>query len=102
MIDDWSATTPEEMEKTFARSVRSLRLLAGWKQSTLSERAGVSLPTLRRYERTGKTSLLNFFRICHALGQLDVLAGLLEPPAARSLDELEKRGMKSPNRRGRR
>ena len=84
-----------------ADRVRSLRLLLGWKQSTLSERAGVSLPTLRRFERTGTTSLETFLRICHALGYLDELESYLKPAPARSVVELEGRTKQRARQRGR-
>ena len=93
---------PEEVRLLLSGRVRQLRLFAGWKQSTLALRAGVSLPTLRRFERTGKTSLENFLRICHALGHLDVVADCLKPPPARSLAELEQQSPASARQRGRR
>lgn len=74
-----------------AGRLRAERLRLGWKQQTLAERSGVSLPTVRRYERTGNTSLDNLLRMCHALGRLDEFAELLKPPAAASLAELESR-----------
>ncbi|MBI4864036.1 MAG: helix-turn-helix transcriptional regulator, partial [Candidatus Riflebacteria bacterium] len=48
---------PEELRTVLASRTRGLRLLAGWKQSALATRSGVSLPTLRRFERSGKASL---------------------------------------------
>jgi transcriptional regulator with XRE-family HTH domain len=81
--------TPEEMERRLAERVRAERLRCNWKQSTLAERSGVSLPTVRRYERTGRTSLENLLKLCHALGRLDEFADLLEPPVAASIAELE-------------
>ena len=94
--------TPDEVLALFSDRARRLRLQAGWKQSTLSERSGVSLPTLRRFERTGRASLENFLRICHALGRLDELTGLLSSPPAQSLKELEHRAGQRVPRRGRR
>jgi transcriptional regulator with XRE-family HTH domain len=93
--------TPEEMADQLARRLRDERLHRGWKQSTLADRSGVSLPTIRRYERTGRTSLENCLRLCHALGRLDEFDGLLEPPAASSLAELEARSVSSTPRRQR-
>jgi transcriptional regulator with XRE-family HTH domain len=93
---------PHEMSVLLAGRLRELRLLAGWKQSTVAARAGVSLPTLRRFERTGRTSLASFLRICHALGRLDELAGLLVPPPARTIEDLERRSGRPARRRGRR
>ena len=76
---------PEDIERQLADRVRAERLRLGWKQSTLAERSGVSLPTIRRYERTGRTSLENLLKLCHALGRLTEFADLLKPPPASSI-----------------
>jgi len=91
---------PEDVLEQLAERVRALRLEFAWKQSTLAERAGVSLPTVARYERTGRTSLENLLRICHALGRLDEFAALLEPAPAASLDALERAAEKPGRKRG--
>ena len=80
--------SPQEMAQLLSQRVRFERLRREWKQQTLAERSGVSLPTLRRYERTGQTSLDNLFKLCHALGYLDDFANLLKPPPASSIEEL--------------
>ena len=82
-------STPEEIERQLAARVRALRLERNWKQSTLAERSGVSLPTVRRYERLGRTTLANLLRLCHALGRLDEFTELLLPARAASIAELE-------------
>jgi len=95
---------PTEIAAMLADRLRAERLRRGWKQQTLADRSGVSLPTVRRYERTGGTSVENLLKLCHALGRLDEFASLIEPPAAESLAELEARvASVSPRRqRGRR
>jgi transcriptional regulator with XRE-family HTH domain len=82
---------PEDILRQLADRLKVLRLERSWKQSTLAKRAGVSLPTVQRYERTGRTSLENLLRLCHALGRLDEFAELLRPEPASSLAELEAR-----------
>lgn len=94
--------TPVETQRLLADRMRQLRLLAGWKQSTLAERSGVSLPTVRRFERTGQTTVENLLKLCHALGRLDEFEQLLRPPAAQSLAELEARATQPSCKRGRR
>ncbi|MBK7144881.1 MAG: helix-turn-helix domain-containing protein [Xanthomonadales bacterium] len=80
--------TPAQIQAQLATRLRALRLRLGWTQATLAARAGVSLPTVRRFERDGQTTLGNFLRLTHALGALDELAELFASPALRSLDEL--------------
>ncbi len=93
-------SSPEEIAKLLAERLRESRLRLGWKQSTLAERSGVSLPTVKRYESTGRTSLGNLLALCFALGRLDEFAELLKPPAAESLAELETRSSRPRRKRG--
>jgi len=92
---------PAEIDRLLARRVRALRLLAGWKQVTLAARSGVTLASLRRFEATGRISLARLLRLCHALGRLDDFGQLLQPPAFRSLAELEAREAAPKRKRGR-
>lgn len=85
-----------------AKRLKAERLRLGWKQQTLAERSGVSLPTLKRFEGSGQTSFSNVLQLCHALGRLDEFAELLKPPPAQSLEELEKRSRVKQPKRGRR
>lgn len=96
----YSLHTPEEMARQWADKIRRLRLGRGWKQSTLAQRAGVSLASLRRYETSGQGSLKNVLRLTFALGRIDDLATVLEPPPARSITELERMRGAPKRRRG--
>lgn len=99
-LQEYSLHTPEKIRRQIADRTRELRLDRGWKQTTLAERAGVSLGSLRRFERTGKVSLDNLLRLAFALHRLDDFAALLEPPPVRSIDELERREEKDTPKRG--
>ena len=77
------------MQRALAERVRQVRLGLGLKQATLAGRAGVTLASLRRFEQTGEASLKLLLRVCHVLGRLDEFDGILNPPPARSLAELE-------------
>ena len=92
---------PDAIARLLAERIRAARLRHEWKQATLAERSGVSLPTIRRYERTGRTSLENLLKLCHALGRLDEFADLLELPPASSIDELAERNALSTSKRKR-
>ena len=88
-LSGYQLYTPEEVALRLAEHTRRLRLNLKWKQSTLAERAGVSLPTLRRFERTGLISLKHLLRLAFALGRVDDFWTLLEPSVAGSIKELE-------------
>ena len=85
----FSLITPEQVARDLASKTKELRLQRGWKQATLSKRSGVSLASLRRFERTGLVSLQSFLKLAFTLNRLDEFASLLDPPPARSLRELE-------------
>lgn len=85
-----SLTTPVEVAKILASRVRRLRLNAKLKQTTLAERAGVSLASLRRFEQTGLGSVDLLLRLSLSLGRLDEFLSVLAPPPAGSIEELEK------------
>jgi len=93
-------SSPEEISTLLAERLRACRLQLGWKQSTLAERSGVSLPTVKRYESTGRTSVGNLLSLCFALGRLDEFADLLKPELAESLAELEARSSRPGRKRG--
>lgn len=84
-----------------AQRVKALRLLKGWKQTTLAERAGVTAASYRRFETTGKASLTLVLRVAHALARLEEFDRLLQPPPALSIEELERLTASPTRKRGR-
>jgi transcriptional regulator with XRE-family HTH domain len=80
---------PDETQALLAHRIRNIRLAKLWKQDTLAKRSGVSLPTIRRYEATGQTSIKNFLKICFVLGLLDDITSWIIEPKAQSIAELE-------------
>lgn len=101
-----SATTltllgPGEMGQSLADRAKTLRLLKGWTRETLARRAGVSPSSLKRFETTGKGSLKLVLDVAHALARLDEFGKLLQPPRARSIEELQRRAEEPVRKRGR-
>lgn len=96
-----SLMLPADAGRLLAERVKTLRLLRGWKRSTLAERSGVSAASLKRFETTGQVSLESLLKLAHALGRLPEFAELLRPPAAQSIAELEGRYSSPPPKRGR-
>lgn len=91
---------PEACAVKLGAKAKALRLSAGWKRATLAERAGVTEASLKRFERTGQASLELVLRVALSLGRLAEFDGLLEPSAARSIDELERQVSRPLPRRG--
>jgi transcriptional regulator with XRE-family HTH domain len=84
-IDDRS---PDEIAMDVARRARRARLDEDLTQSGLAERAGVSLGSLRRFERTGQISLQSLVKLAFALDATDNIDALFAPAEIRSLDQI--------------
>lgn len=94
--------TPGEISRLVAERVRELRLARGWTQQELAERAGLTLATYRRFERTGRIA---FERLAKLAVVLDARTGfdqLFALPPASSLAELAARSHPQARQRGRR
>lgn len=92
--------TPEDVATGIAGRVRAERLLRGWRQQTLAERSGVSVATIKRFEATGQTGLMQVLKIAHALGRLEDFESVLSASPAASLAELERAVARKHRRRG--
>ena len=87
---EYKLLTPGDIAKILSERHKDLRLSKKWKRTTLSERSGVNVASIIRFEQTAKISLNNFLKLLFALGRLDEADNLLLPPVAGSIDELEK------------
>ena len=94
-----------QMQIELAARLRAERLSQGLTQATLGEKAGVPVPTIRRFERTGEAPLATFLKIVFALGRADEVEALFASTravnASGNLDEMLRRA-ESPRKRGRR
>jgi transcriptional regulator with XRE-family HTH domain len=94
--------SPSEVARLLAGRVRALRLERAWTQGELAERAGLTLATYRRFERTGSIALERLLRIAVVLDALSGFDTLFRLPAAQSLAELAGRTRAPARERGRR
>lgn len=93
--------TPTTAQRLIARRAKEARLRLGWSRTELARRSGVSSPTIREFERSGRIGLSRLLAIAGSLRALDEFVGLFPPPPARSLDELEARAVGPRRQRGR-
>lgn len=100
MKENFSLIDPEGVALNLANKVRSLRLQREWKQITLADRAGVTLASYRRFERTGQISLQSLLKISFALDRLDEFEELLNPMKVSSMAELESTVLSKKPKRG--
>ncbi len=66
-----SLITPAKAQRKLAENLRARRLQLGLTQEGLSERSGVPLPTLRKFEQKWLISLESFLKILMVLGGLE-------------------------------
>lgn len=85
-----SLATPSKAQKKLAEHARQRRLDMELTQEGLAERAGVPLPTLRKFEQKGVLSLEAFLKLHMVLGGLDdiIKATAPAPKQFASIDEV--------------
>lgn len=94
--------TPNEVAQTLAHRVKALRLDRRWTQQEVAGRAGITLATYRRFERTGRIALERLLKVAVVLDALSGFDQLFARSAAQSLAELEQRSERPVRKRGRR
>jgi transcriptional regulator with XRE-family HTH domain len=93
---------PLRAAKAVAEAAKQKRLSLDFSQKSLSERSGVSLGVIKRFEGSGKISLESLLKLALILGSLNDFLKLFEPTNPeefRTLDELLKEQKK--RKRGR-
>ena len=66
-----SLITVSQAQQFHAENTHERRVAVGLTQAGLATRAGVKLPTLRKFEQTGFISLESFLKISMVLGSLE-------------------------------
>ena len=99
-----SLISPTKAQQKIAQSVRERRLLSELTQEGLSERSGVPLATLRKFEQKGLISLESLLKLLLVVGGLEELTDALKPPIPTytSIEEVLKDNSKNTRKRGRR
>jgi transcriptional regulator with XRE-family HTH domain len=79
---------PYDFLQDIALRHKALRKQAGFSQSELAKRSGVSLGSLKRFERTGQISLESLLQLTDVLNRLNDFEAILQP--LDNLDAIEK------------
>jgi transcriptional regulator with XRE-family HTH domain len=82
------ANKPTDVMQDIAQRHKALRKQAGYSQSELAKRSGVSLGSLKRFESTGQISLESLLMLVDVLNRLDDFDAILRP--IENLDAIEK------------
>lgn len=100
MYDEFMS--PLDIVMLIAHSAKEKRLCANLSQQSLSDRSGVSLGVLKKFERTGKISLESLLKLAVALGALGDFVSLFKEKSSdlpATLDELLKTNKRKRGRR---
>lgn len=80
--------TPIEINKLIASRIRSIRKRKKLSQKKLSEKSGVSLGSLKRFESSGQISLISLTKLAIALNCENELERLFENTPFESIQEV--------------
>lgn len=80
--------SPASQAKDVGIREKALRRGVGMTQQELSQKSGVSLSSLRRFEQTGQIQMVSLVRIMRALDCEQELDGLFSKRAYRSIQEV--------------
>lgn len=80
--------TPGEIQKLIAGRIRAIRRSRRISQAKLSQVSGVSLGSVKRFERSGEISFLSLIKIAAALELNEELEHLFEDVPPMSIEEI--------------
>lgn len=97
-----SLMTTREVQLALAKNIRARRLALALTQAGLSERSGVALATLRKFEQTGAVSVENLFKLMGVVGGLEDVIDASAPGknAFKTIDDVVSGASKPPLQRG--
>ena len=97
-----SLLSASKAQISIANHVRDRRVGLGLTQEGLAIRAGVPLPTLRRFEQQGLISLEAFLKLLSIVGGIDEVVKALEPQTTEfsSIDEVLREDAKPKRKKG--
>ena len=97
-----SLLTVSGAQDKLREQVKAMRLKQGLTQHGLAVRAGVPVPTLRKFEQKGLISLEAFLKILMVLGQLETIVDSLitDEEHFGSIDDVLKGRPQNPRKRG--
>lgn len=82
-------TTPQEINLKIAERIRAIRKRRKMSQEKLSEKSGVSLGSVKRFERIGEISLISLTKIAIALDIEQGMKDLFIDIPFSSLEEID-------------
>lgn len=98
-----SLISSSKAQVKIAENIRAKRLVMELTQEGLSERSGVPLATLRKFEQKGAISLESFLKLLMVIGGMEEMIEVLKPskPVFTSIDDVLKDTNNTSRKRGR-
>lgn len=93
--------SPSEILLELARQAQQKRLAYNLSQKSLSDQTGVSLGTLKKFERSGKISLESLLKIALVLNSLEEFLELFKPTTPQNFINLDELISEKKRKRGR-
>ena len=92
--------TPNLIMSGIAQRVKQRRLEKGWTQKMLAAKAGLSLPSYRRFESSGEISVRSLVMLGFALDMTDEFETLFSSKTYQSIDDIVKSEQTKQRKRG--
>lgn len=92
--------TPDSLMSGIAERVKQRRLEKGWTQKMLAVKAGLSLPSYRRFESLGEIPLRSLVMLAFALDMTDEFETLFSNKTYQSIDDILKAEQPKQRKRG--
>ena len=87
-LDNYTLDNPDEIAKEIANDFRKLRIEKNLTREQVSEKAGVAVSNIVRFEQKGLISLKNLIGIAMALGYTSEIKNLFSEPKYSTMEEL--------------
>ena len=88
MLSTTEFKTADDIDRILAKRLKDIRKRKKLSQENLAYKSGVSLGSLKRFESTGKISLLSFTKLAKVLGYSDDIEDLFTEPRYESIEEV--------------
>ena len=88
VLDSYTLDNPDEIAKEIANDFRKPRIEKNLTREQVSEKAGVAVSNIVRFEQKGLISLKNLIGIAMALGYTSEIKNLFSEPKYSTMEEL--------------
>lgn len=88
MLSTTEFKTADDIDRILAKRLKDIRKRKKLSQEDLAYKSGVSLGSLKRFESTGKISLLSFTKLAKVIGYSDDIEDLFTEPRYESIEEV--------------